>query len=123
MAFFKASGGNKVESIRLVLSESASGSARHQGDDSHSAGSVSGSGSYTLNNMYIDRVVGVSGSMTLSYTNSQGTTTSVGISTGTVVNIENNNGITISWSSSSSFDGHGDSGKTIGGSVAVDIYF
>ena len=124
MAFYRASGNNGIESIRLDLSAYAKGGARALGTDSK--GKLTGTGQYALQNTFIDRVVCVDGTMSMVYYNGDATSsTTINITTGQTVNVGNNKGVTFKWSASTEYHGYDehDSSGNRSGALVVDVYF
>lgn len=125
MAFYRASGNNGIESLRLDLYAYSHGWARCIGSDS--SGNVTGNGEYQLQDTFIDRVTCISGTMSMVYYESEEatSTTTVNITTGQTINVGNNKGITLKWSGSQHYHGYDgrDSSGTQEGSLVVDIFF
>jgi hypothetical protein len=114
---------NRTDHIRLNLSGYAYGWAEEYGGNAKAR--TSGNGSYTLSGTEVDHITGVSGSMTVAYTNPQGQSTSRTLSAGQTVEIKNSNNIPFSWSASGERRGQ-DSGNaevSISASITVDVYF
>ena len=124
MAFYRASGNNGIESLRLDLYAYTYGWARCIGTDS--SGSTTGTGKYQLQDTFVDRVTCISGTMSMVYYNGDATSsTTINITTGQTVNVGNNKGVTFKWSASKSYHGYDehDSDGSKEGSLIVDIFF
>lgn len=124
MGYIQNAGGSGASIIHLNLRGYASASARSLGD-MQSSGAVAGSGSYTISRVFVDKIECTSGSMTVSYTNSQGQSTSQSLSSGQSINIGNNNNIILSWSARKDFSSgweHRDSGDSVSASIEVNVY-
>ncbi len=122
MPMVRAGGG--ADHIRLDLYGYGSGTAEARAELG-SRGSCSGNGRYILKGVNIDRVVGVSGSMSVSYTNAQGQATTETLTQGNTIAIGNAYDVTFSWSGSRTFraDGSASSSGSVSGSLVVDVYF
>ena len=113
-----------VDHIRLNLYGYAYGRAVMYGTDAQAH--TTGRGTYTLSGIEIDHITCVSGGMTVTYTNSQGQSTSQSLSTGQTVIIQNSNDVQLSWQNSASQHTHsstGDASCSVSASVVVDVYF
>ena len=120
MPMVRAGGG--ADKIRLNLYGYAYGWAEEYGGNAKAR--TTGNGTYTLSGNYIDRITGVSGSMTVAYTNPQGQSTTRALSTGQTILVGNANNVTFSWSASGEkrqYDGNAD--VSVSASIAVDVYF
>ena len=115
--------GGCADKLRLNLYGYAYGWAEEYGGNAKAR--TSGNGSYTLSGNYIDRITGVSGSMTVSYTNPQGQSTTRALSTGQTITVGNANNVTFSWSASGEARGQsgGNAEVSVSASIAVDVYF
>ena len=122
MPMVRASGG--ADHIRLDLYGYASGTAEARAELG-SRGSCSGNGRYILKGVNVDRLVGISGSMSVTYTNGQGQTTTETLTQGNTISVGNSEDITISWSGLRTFraDGTASSSGSVSGSIIVDVYF
>lgn len=115
---------NRADHIRLNLYGYAYGWAAMYGTDAEAH--TTGSGTYKLSGVEIDHITGISGSMTVSYTNGQGQSVSQSLSAGQTVSIGNSNDVTFSWQNSASQHKHsssGDASCSVSASVVVDVYF
>lgn len=122
MPLVRAGGG--ADKLRLNLYGYAYGWAAMYGTDAEAH--TTGRGTYILSGIGIDHITGVSGSMTVTYTNSQGQSTSQTLSAGQTVIIQNSNDVQLSWQNSASQHKHsssGDASCSVSASIVVDVYF
>lgn len=114
---------SSVDHIRLNLYGYAYGWAEEYGGNAKAR--TTGRGTYTLSGTEVDHITGVSGSMTVAYTNPQGQSITASLSAGQTIQIENSNSITFTWNASNEARGYdgGNASCEVSASVAVDVYF
>lgn len=114
---------SSADHIRLNLYGYAYGWAEEYGGNAKAR--TTGNGTYTLSGTEVDRITGVSGSMTVAYTNPQGQSATATLSAGQTIQIKNSNNITFSWSASGERRGQdgGNAEVSVSASIAVDVYF
>lgn len=113
---------SRADHIRLNLYGYAYGWAEEYGGNAKAR--TTGNGTYTLSGTEVDHITGVSGSMTVAYTNPQGQSVTATLSAGQTIQIKNSNNITFSWSASNEARGYGGNAEcSVSASIAVDVYF
>lgn len=113
---------SSTDHIRLNLYGYAYGWAEEYGGNARAR--TTGNGTYTLSGTKVDHITGVSGSMTVAYTNPQGQSASSTLSAGQTIQIKNSNNIKFSWSASNEDRSYGGNAEcSVSASIAVDVYF
>lgn len=124
MAYIQSLGTGGVNKIRLYLYGRAysSSSAFNTG---YAQGSVSGSGTYQIQNVFVSKVTCISGSMELTYDNEQNTSVTTTLTQGQTVLINNDSGITLAWSDSESYSAYTSSSASgyVTSDITVDVFF